>query len=261
MPWVDVDGSDIHYIEEGEGQALVFLHGFMSCSEAWFQQFAFFRDRFRVVAYDSVNHGMSSNSPRDQDEPNRVDELIGFLSALDIEAPVLIGNSMGGNTLLHWAGRYPDRARTLIPSGSAGGHNLTRGMNIPTRAAIDEGTLLLPIGDALTKDFREHKQELYARYVRMRSTASSIENRRHPRTRPPSAAADRDRFSDNLKAITSPVMLVVGTLDRALENVHGLHKELVGARCEAIEGAPHNVYYEAAGAYNAVVGRFLSEVL
>ena len=39
MPWVDVNGSDIYYHEEGEGQPLVFLHGMTSCGEAWFQQF------------------------------------------------------------------------------------------------------------------------------------------------------------------------------------------------------------------------------
>ena len=65
MPWINLDGLDIHYIEEGKGQPLVFLHGFMSCCEAWFQQFEFFRGQYRLIAYDSVNHGMSSNSPRD----------------------------------------------------------------------------------------------------------------------------------------------------------------------------------------------------
>ena len=75
MPWIELDYADIYYVEEGEGQPLVFLHGMSSCGEAWWQQFAMFRDRFRCIAYDSVNHGHSSNSLRDEDEPGRVDEL------------------------------------------------------------------------------------------------------------------------------------------------------------------------------------------
>ena len=43
MPWVEVNGTDIYYQEEGRGRPLVFLHGNSSCGEAWFQQFAAFR--------------------------------------------------------------------------------------------------------------------------------------------------------------------------------------------------------------------------
>lgn len=128
MPWVDVGGTDLYYIEEGRGQPLVFLHGMSSCAEAWFQQFAFFRGRYRVIAYDSVNHGHSTNSPRGQEEPDRADELQGFLEALGIERPVLIGNSMGGNTILRWAVRHPDRAAALVVAG----------MGILTEGAIRE---------------------------------------------------------------------------------------------------------------------------
>ena len=117
MPWIDVNGNDIYYTEAGSGQPIVFLHGFSSCGEAWFQQFAFFGDTYRVIAYDSINHGHSANSPRDEEEPDRVDELEGFLTAMSIESPMLIGNSMGAATLLRWATRHPDDAAALVASG------------------------------------------------------------------------------------------------------------------------------------------------
>jgi pimeloyl-ACP methyl ester carboxylesterase len=117
MPWVEVGSTDIYYVEEGQGQPLVFLHGNSSCAEAWFQQFAHFRDRFRVIAYDSVNHGHSSNSPREEEEPDRADELQGFLTALGIQRPILAGNSMGGDTLLRWAALNHVDPMTLIASG------------------------------------------------------------------------------------------------------------------------------------------------
>src|SRR2546427_9515294 len=119
MSWVQVGESDIHYIETGSGQPVVFLHGFGSCGEAWFQQFDSFSDRFRVIAYDSVNHGRSTNSPRDGQEPDRADELEGFLASLGSERPILAGNSMGALAILRWATRHPDDAVALIPSGMA----------------------------------------------------------------------------------------------------------------------------------------------
>ncbi len=117
MPWIDVGDTDIYYLDAGAGQPIVFLHGFSSCSEAWYQQFAVFANGYRVIAYDSVNHGHSSNSPRDEPEPDRADELEGFLEALNINRPVLAGNSMGANTLLRWATRHPGGAAALIVSG------------------------------------------------------------------------------------------------------------------------------------------------
>ncbi len=117
MPWIDVNRNDIYYTEAGTGQPIVFLHGFSSCSEAWFQQFASFGDRYHVIAYDSINHGHSANSPRDEDEPDGVDELEGFLAAMNIERPVLIGNSMGAATLLRWATWHSNDAAALVASG------------------------------------------------------------------------------------------------------------------------------------------------
>lgn len=262
MPWVEVGDTDIYYVEEGDGQPLVFLHGMSSCAEAWFQQFAAFRDRFRVIAYDSVNHGHSSNSPRDEPEPDRADELEGVLAALGIERPVLAGNSMGAGTLLRWAVRHPDTAAALVPSGA--------GVTPPDAQAgaaqrrtprpLDPETLLLPIGDSLTDRFREEQPRMYERYLRIRSTATRIEALRHPRQRA-SGFPSRGELADLVGKIQSPMLVAVGGLDRAVPAAERLHERVAHSRYRVIDGAPHNVYYEAADEYNAEVARFLADVL
>ncbi len=95
MPWKEILGQDIYYVEAGSGVPFVFLHGMSSCGEAWWQQFEFFSDRYHVYGFDSVNHGHSSNSPRDENEPDRTDELEAFLDVMGIDSPILAGNSMG----------------------------------------------------------------------------------------------------------------------------------------------------------------------
>lgn len=261
MPWVGVNGSDIYYHEEGDGQPLVFLHGMSSCGEAWFQQFEAFSHRFRVLAYDSVNHGHSSNSPRDEPEPDRADELEGFLAALGIERPILAGNSMGGGTLLRWAARHPGQAAALIPSGS--GVAPPGDSPAPPRRLgepIDDATIFLPFGDSLTEKLREERPVLYDRYFRIRSTATRIEALRHPR-RPTAANPSRGELAERIATVTSPMLIVVGGIDRAVPAAEHLH-ELVGhSRLTVIDGAPHNVYWEAAEEYNAAVSKFLDEVV
>lgn len=258
MPWVDVHGSDIYYHEEGEGQPLVFLHGMSSCGEAWFQQFDAFRHRFRVLAYDSVNHGHSSNSPRDEPEPDRADELEGFLAALGIERPILAGNSMGGGTLLRWAARHPNDALALIPSGSGVGQP---GEAVPRQAApLDNETIFLPFGDSLTDKMKEERPILYDRYYRIRSTATRIEALRHPRQRS-AGNPSREELPALIAKVTSPMLVVVGSLDRAVPSAQRLHYLVEGSQLVVIDGAPHNVYFEAAEEYNAAVSKFLDGVL
>jgi len=264
MPWVDVSGVDVNYHEEGEGQPFVFLHGMSSCGEAWFQQFEAFHHRFRVIAYDSVNHGHSSNSPRDEPEPDRVDELEGFLAALGIEHPILAGNSMGGATLMRWAARHPGDAVALIPSGSGVPPSVEgrAGMEAALRRAepLDSETIFLPFGDSLTERLRQERPVLYDRYFRIRSTATRIEALRYPRSRT-AANPSRADLPELMRRVTSPMLIVVGGVDRALPSAEHLHELVPGSRLSVIEGAPHNVYWEAAEEYNAAVSKFLDEVL
>jgi pimeloyl-ACP methyl ester carboxylesterase len=270
MPWVEVGATDIHYQEAGDGVPLVLLHGMSSCSEAWFQQFEVFADRFRVIAYDSVNHGHSSNSPRDEPEPDRADELEGFLAALGIERPIIAGNSMGAGTLLRWAVRHPDEARALVPSGAGVAPPATE-QDDSTRQAdtaraarmrrpLDVETIFLPFGDSLTEKLKEDNPRLYDRYFRIRSTATRIEALRHPRTRTTNFPS-RGELTDLVGKISSPMLVVVGSLDGAVPSAQRLHERVPGSRYHVIEGAPHNVYYEAAAEYNKAVGAFLDDIV
>lgn len=258
MPWLDANGTDIYFHEEGEGRPLVFLHGMTSCGEAWFQQFEAFHDRFRVIAYDSVNHGHSANSPRGEPEPDRADELEAVLAALEIERPILAGNSMGGLTVLRWATRHPDEARALIPSGM--GVPLPGQQLRPPSEPLDHETIFLPFGDSLTERLRQERPLLYDRYFRIRSTATRIEALRHPR--PVSAANPTwEELGDVIGKVRAPMQIVVGGTDRLLPWAQHLHELVPGSRLAVIDRAPHNVYWEAAEEYNATASTFLDGVL
>jgi pimeloyl-ACP methyl ester carboxylesterase len=258
MPWVQVGATDIHYQEAGEGQPLVFLHGMSSSAEAWFQQFAAFTPYLRVIAYDSVNHGHSANSPRDQPEPDRADELEGFLQALGLTRPIIAGNSMGALTTIRWAARHPDEAAALVPSGM--GIGLLPGG--PARALpepLGDQTLFPPVGDALTDRLRTSEPLLYERYLRIRSTAVRLEALRHPRAWS-MANPSREELDEAVTKIQSPMLVIAGDLDRLAPNARALAAAVPGARLHVVKDSPHNVYYETADEYNQVVADFLAEL-
>jgi pimeloyl-ACP methyl ester carboxylesterase len=261
MTWVEINGIDIHYVEGGrrDGHPLVFLHGNSSCGEAWWQQFDAFGDRFRVIAYDSVNHGHSANSPRDEDEPDRADELEGFLAALGIERPVLAGNSMGGNTILRWAARHPADAAGLIVSGS-GVRPATEAAPAEPRPAPVE-RLFVPVGESFTPAFKDEQPVMLERYFRIRSTATRIEALRSPRRPSAHTLEERRTLIERVTAIQSPIQVITGELDTALEAARGLHALMPSARYHEIPGGPHNAYWEMAPKWNAVASAFLDSVL
>jgi pimeloyl-ACP methyl ester carboxylesterase len=258
MPWAQVGPSDIYYQEAGEGQPLVFLHGMSSCAEAWYQQFEAFSPFFRVIAYDSVNHGHSANSPRDEPEPDRADELEGFLLALGLTRPVIAGNSMGALTALRWAVRHPDEAAALVPSGMGIGPFPDNAAARARAEPLDEHTLFLPVGDSLTEGLRTRDPLLFERYLRIRSTATRLEALRHPRPQS-MVRPSRDDLNQGVTSIRSPMLVVIGELDRLAPSARALAAAVPEARLHVVKDAPHNVYYETAAEYNRVVSEFLAE--
>lgn len=264
MSWTQVGSTDIHYVEAGSGPPLVLLHGFGSCGEAWYQQVAAFAPSFRVVAYDSVNHGHSSNSPRDEPEPDRADELDGVLAALGIDRPMLAGNSMGALTILRWAVRHPERALALVPSGMGvappGGGGADEAVRRRLYEPVADDVLLLPAEGGFTEGFPARAPGAYQRYLRLRSTATRIEASRHPR-QPAMGDPTREELAGRVAGIRSPMQIVVGEVDWMAPAARHLHELVPGSRLAVIEGAPHNAYYETADAYNRIAGAFLDEVL
>ncbi|MDX9875141.1 MAG: alpha/beta hydrolase [Spongiibacteraceae bacterium] len=152
-------GYQTHYIEKGEGEPLLLIHGGGAGADArgnWVGPcMDILAEKRRVIAYDMVGFG-SSDAPDpetfDYGPETRVDQLIAFIEALGYESVDIIGNSMGGRTAAAVCIRRPELVRNLILMGSAG---LDRGMGGALRALVEydftyEG--MKRIVEALTND-------------------------------------------------------------------------------------------------------------
>jgi non-heme chloroperoxidase len=89
------DGVKLHYIEEGEGRPIVFVHGVWASARFFDRQIAALGRRFRAVAVDLRGHGQSTMTLKDQTVAVYARDLNAFLERLKIERPVLVGWSMG----------------------------------------------------------------------------------------------------------------------------------------------------------------------
>ena len=122
MDAVEVEGLQVGYERVGTGPAVVFLHGYVGDGPAtWQYQLDDLADGFTVVAWDAPGAGRSADPPESFGLAGYADCLAGFIAALGLDRPHVVGLSFGGTLALELAHRHPTSPRSLvIVSGYAG---------------------------------------------------------------------------------------------------------------------------------------------
>jgi len=101
----------------GEGPAIVFAHGVGGNHASWYQQVPLFSGAYRVITFDHRGFGRSADDEH-KGRAGFVDDLKELLDALEIDKACLVGQSMGGGTVVGFAARYPERVSALVVSDS-----------------------------------------------------------------------------------------------------------------------------------------------
>ena len=101
------DGTQIYYKEWGEGQPVVFSHGWPLNADAWESQMVFLASNgYRTIAHDRRGHGRSSQPSGGNDMDTYADDLATLIETLDLRDAVLIGFSIGGGEVARYIGRH-----------------------------------------------------------------------------------------------------------------------------------------------------------
>ena len=108
--------------EYGEGAPVVFAHGAGGTHMSWWKQIPTFAQEFRCVAYSQRGFGLSPDVPHGPGRGAFVEDLRGLLDSLGIKRTSLVGQSMGGRSVLGFAAAYPERVEALVLSGTTGGY-------------------------------------------------------------------------------------------------------------------------------------------
>lgn len=112
----------ISYREAGAGQALVLLHGIGSSSASWLFQLESLKG-YRLIAWDAPGYGESEFlKSRQPGVSEYADALHAFLERLLLKDVVLVGNSLGCLMATAYAAAHPERVRSMLLLGPAGGY-------------------------------------------------------------------------------------------------------------------------------------------
>lgn len=115
MPSVRTNDVETQYQRHGSGPPIVFVHGALLDHAQWDRQVERLSEDYTTITYDVRGHGRTGGSHRGEYSIELfADDLAALLEELDVEQPVLCGQSMGGLIAQVYAARRPDAIAGLV---------------------------------------------------------------------------------------------------------------------------------------------------
>lgn len=118
---VEIDGRAVNVVDTGgDGPPLLFVHGLSGAWQNWLLTIPAFRDRYRCIAPDLPGFGHSEMPAEPVSIPGYARTVDRLCAALGVEAPMVVGNSMGGFVAAELALAFPTRVQRLVLVSAAG---------------------------------------------------------------------------------------------------------------------------------------------
>lgn len=113
--FVNIRGTQVHYLEQGQGPAILMIHGLSGVAQNFgYQVLGDLAENHRVIAIDRPGSGYSVRHARSSAALNvQADIVACVIDALALDKPLLVGHSLGGAVSLATALRHPDKVSGL----------------------------------------------------------------------------------------------------------------------------------------------------
>lgn len=231
MPKFHHDGIDIAYLDEGEGESILLIHGFASNRSinweypGWVDLLK--KDGRRVIALDNRGHGESTkfHDPDAYGAHIMATDALRLLDHLNLDTVDVMGYSMGARISAFLTLNNPGRVRRVIFGGL--GYGMIEGVGDPEPiASALEAESLKDVNDRSGRAFRafaeQTKSDRLALAACMRSSRQKISE-------------------EDISNITQPVLVAVGTKDEIAGSPERLAGLMQNARVLEIIGRDHMV--------------------
>src|SRR5215469_15468456 len=117
---VEIGKFTLYYERVGAGAPIVFLHGLGGNHLSWWQQVPYFMRSFECITVDQRGFNLSPDPDGVFNQAHSSD-LAALLDHLKIGKAVLVGQSMGGWTIVGYALEHPERVAALVMADTPGG--------------------------------------------------------------------------------------------------------------------------------------------
>ena len=252
--------AGIKYLEEGEGVPILFLHGIGGGAHVFAPQLDHFGRRYRAIAWEMPGYAGSAPLPLVTMEALAA-ALGGFIQALRLDRPILVGHSLGGMIVQRLLAEAPHIARAVVLSQTSP----TFGGRDPAWADAFVAGKLGPL------DAGQSMHQIAEEAIRS-SAAPAADPARLAAARAAFAGVPESTYRDMvlvmpgfdmraaLAKIAVPTLVLAGSLDElappaGCERMAG---KIPGAQYKVLDGVGHLAHAEQPAAFNAALDDFLN---
>jgi aminoacrylate hydrolase len=250
----------IHYIEEGEGEALLFISGLVGLSKMWEFQFPYFSNRYRCISFDHRGSG-ESDKPKDGYTTSKITEdVVALLDYLGVERAHITGASTGGCILQNLCLDHSERVGRAIFTNT-----WTRADEYMTRLQITRRRILHAYGQEAYVDVSSIWTGGPTMFRNDLDIMLDLEKRQKETIADPDILTARidmtlahDRL-DEIPNIVQPALIISAKDDPLTPSYFGedLNSMIEGSCFHLLEYGGHNSYRRNSAGWNTVVDEFL----
>jgi len=172
--FINVQGKKIHFLKEGQGQPLLFLHGWGGSINSLTPLANLFSKKYQVINLDLPGFGLSDLPDPKWGVKEYSELILSFLKQTSLEKIILFGHSFGGSLAIYLAAKHPDFIDKLILSAPSYKRELKKSRNLltnfPQLFRILLYRIFFPCSDLwrfpkLETNFRRIVQEDFSSYL------------------------------------------------------------------------------------------------
>ena len=119
--FVEIDGMQVHYRDEGQGIPIVLIHGTAASLHTWDDWTSELIKTHRAIRMDLPAFGLTGpNKNRDYSIRAYTKFMDDFITEMNVDSFHLVGNSLGGNIAWNYALEHPDKVQKLVLVDASG---------------------------------------------------------------------------------------------------------------------------------------------
>jgi pimeloyl-ACP methyl ester carboxylesterase len=267
---IELPGAKVNYVEIGEGEPIVFVHGISGCWQNWLENLPHFGRGRRAIALDLPGFGASPMPSWPVDIPAYGRLLHDFCEKLGVESGTLVGNSMGGFVAAEAVTAAPGRFDRLALVSAAGIINTWNPEARATATAWAWKTFA-PTVSGLARAIVSHprsRQVALAPFLRYPNRLRAdllweqiVGGAECPAFGEALTTLIHHDIRERLEEIEIPTLIVWGLSDRVIpvNAAISYHRRIPGSRLEIFERTGHVPQLERPDRFNALLDEFLAD--
>lgn len=267
MPIAKINGVSLNYEVAGEGNPILFLHGYTGSTRDWASQSAVLSPWYKIAAMDHRGMGKSEAPPQEDaySMPIFANDVLGLFKHLNLGKACVIGHSLGGFIALDFVLAHPELVAALVLVDTSSGEYGTAPEAVALRRKLDETARAQGMDAAFEYDCAHNpvRIERFQRHPEQRELA-----RRKLLTTPrdgyiyvAGAMSKKQNVTARLSEIKVPTLIFWGDEDTPFrEPSQTMQRGIANSQMVTIHGVGHSPHEEAPLVLNDALLKFLDTI-